>query len=88
MKMNVCSALNQFGRAKVVATNRLHAHILATLLGIPHVVTDNSYGKISALYNDYSGQFETAHWASSLDESISDAKKLMQETTSGRSGKP
>lgn len=31
---------------KVVITDRLHAHILCTLMGIPHVVLDNSYRKI------------------------------------------
>ncbi len=32
--------------AGVVVTDRLHGHILASLLGKPHVVVDNSYGKI------------------------------------------
>lgn len=30
----------------VVLTDRLHAHLLCCLMGIPHVVMDNSYGKI------------------------------------------
>jgi len=33
---------------KMVVTDRLHAHILSTLLGIPHIVLDNSYGKLSS----------------------------------------
>lgn len=32
---------------RVVITDRLHGHILCTLLGIPHVVLDTAYGKIS-----------------------------------------
>ena len=32
--------------AAVLVTDRLHGHILASLLGKPHVVIDNSYGKI------------------------------------------
>lgn len=35
-------------RGRVVVTDRLHGHILADLLGIPHVVLDNEYGKIAA----------------------------------------
>ena len=31
---------------KVVVTDRLHAHILSILLGIPNFVLDNNYGKI------------------------------------------
>lgn len=38
------SALLSSGRT--VVTDRLHGHILATLLGIPHVIADNSYGKL------------------------------------------
>ncbi len=33
------------GRA--VVTDRLHTHIISLLLGIPHAVLDNSYGKVS-----------------------------------------
>jgi len=34
-------------QGKVVLTDRLHAHILSILLGIPHATLDNSYGKIA-----------------------------------------
>lgn len=35
-------------RGRRVVTDRLHAHILCLLLGIPHVALDNNYGKLSA----------------------------------------
>lgn len=38
--------LHQLGSARIVVTDRLHGHILSSLLGLPHVVMDNSYGKI------------------------------------------
>ncbi len=38
--------LRMLSRARHVTTDRLHAHILCTLLGIRHTVLDNSYGKI------------------------------------------
>lgn len=34
--------------AREVVTDRLHAHILCTLMGVPHAVADNSYGKLSS----------------------------------------
>ncbi len=37
-------------RSRVVVTDRLHAHILASLLGVPSVVLDNSYGKNAPYY--------------------------------------
>lgn len=67
-RLNVRAAVAQLDGATSVVTNRLHAHVLAALLGIPHVVTDNSYGKISAIFNEYTGRFSTAHWAGSLTE--------------------
>jgi exopolysaccharide biosynthesis predicted pyruvyltransferase EpsI len=41
----------QLDRAKVIVTDRLHGHIMATLLGKPHVVIDNFYGKIINFIN-------------------------------------
>jgi exopolysaccharide biosynthesis predicted pyruvyltransferase EpsI len=38
-------ALRILSAAHVVITDRLHAHILCTLAGIPHVLLNNSYGK-------------------------------------------
>jgi pyruvyl transferase EpsO len=37
----------QLDTAEVVVTDRLHGHIMASLLGKPHVVIDNFYGKIA-----------------------------------------
>jgi pyruvyl transferase EpsO len=37
----------QLDAAEVVVTDRLHGHIMASLLGKPHVVIDNFYGKIT-----------------------------------------
>ena len=41
----------QLSTAQFVITDRLHVHILCTLLGIPHIVFDNNYGKISRHIN-------------------------------------
>lgn len=45
-RRRVLRGVKQLSRGKVVATDRLHAHIIASLLGIPNVVLDNNYGKI------------------------------------------
>jgi exopolysaccharide biosynthesis predicted pyruvyltransferase EpsI len=44
----VTRGLRLLSRGASVATDRLHGHILATLLGIPHLVFENSYGKLGA----------------------------------------
>jgi exopolysaccharide biosynthesis predicted pyruvyltransferase EpsI len=38
-----CVTLSQ---GRVVISDRLHAHILCLMMGIPHVLVDNNYGKI------------------------------------------
>ena len=51
-------ANNVFSRARLVITDRLHASIMATLMGKPVIYLDNSYKKISnvrsALANEFS----------------------------------
>ena len=44
----VARGLRLLAQGEVIVTDRLHGHILADLLGIPHVVLDNDYGKIAA----------------------------------------
>ncbi|WP_298093134.1 polysaccharide pyruvyl transferase family protein [uncultured Sphingomonas sp.] len=47
-KARVDRGLRLLSTGRVIVTDRLHGHILADLLGIPHVVLDNDYGKIAA----------------------------------------
>jgi len=42
----VARGLRLLSRGQTIATDRLHGHILALLLDIPHIVFDNDYGKI------------------------------------------
>ena len=43
-------------RGRRIVTDRLHAHILALLLDIPHVALDNDYGKLSAYIAAWTAQ--------------------------------
>ena len=47
--------LRILSRGRVVITNRLHAHLLCLLAGIPHVVCDTSNGKIFAFRDTWLG---------------------------------
>jgi pyruvyl transferase EpsO len=53
---------------RVVITDRLHAHILCLLLGIPHAVLDNSYGKLGRFLDAWTGGTMGVHRASSTEE--------------------
>lgn len=51
----VSDAVDLFSRFDVITTDRLHAHILACLMGIPNTVLNNSYGKNYSYVNAWTG---------------------------------
>jgi exopolysaccharide biosynthesis predicted pyruvyltransferase EpsI len=53
---------------RVVITDRLHAHILSLLLGIPHAVLDNSYGKLRRFLDVWTGDAAGVYRASSIED--------------------
>lgn len=65
---NLRWATRLFGQSRAIVTDRLHAHVMAALLGIPHVVLDNDHGKVSTVFEAYTGQFAGAFYATSLEE--------------------
>lgn len=65
-------------RGKVVITDRLHGHILCVMMNIPHVVLDNSYGKIASFREAWrSGCCESCLQASSIGEALVKARYLL-----------
>ena len=65
-------------RGRIVITDRLHAHILCTLLGIPHIVLDNNYGKLSGFIDTWTRDHPLVHRASSTSEATQIAERLLQ----------
>lgn len=65
-------------RGSAVITDRLHGHILCLLLGIPHVVLDNSYGKVKGFFDAWTYQSPLARWASTPAEAIEIAKAMLE----------
>lgn len=61
---------------KVVVTDRLHGHILSLLMGIPHVVLDNSYGKVRAFHQSWTQGCPNVRFATSFDQALDEAHKL------------
>jgi pyruvyl transferase EpsO len=73
-----CSLL---ARGRVVITNRLHAHLLCTLLGIPHVVCDTVNGKLFAYRDTWGTDASLVRFASTPAEAAALATEL---TADGR----
>jgi pyruvyl transferase EpsO len=61
---------------RVVITNRLHGHILSLLLGIPHAVLDNSYGKVRGVYEAWTRSSPLVHWSTSDADALAHARAL------------
>lgn len=68
---------------RVVVTDRLHAHIMSCLLGIPNVVFDSWDGKISALHQTWTKGRFPCRMAQSPAEIGKDIRGLAQEHSLG-----
>jgi pyruvyl transferase EpsO len=55
---------------RFVISDRLHVHILCTLLGIPHATLDQSYGKTSAFIASWTDGFAPFELCSDLDGTL------------------
>jgi len=64
-------------RGKVVITDRLHAHILCMLLGIPHVLLENNYGKVRRVSGTWITDAPQVRWAASASEAVEVARSLL-----------
>ncbi len=64
-------------RGQVVLTDRLHAHILCTMLKIPHVVLDNHYGKVQNFIAAWTSGSPLVHRASTPEEAVRTAVGLL-----------
>lgn len=93
LRLNVldAAARNRFGRgirqisrAQAIVTDRLHVHICSLLLGKPHAVLDNNYGKIRGFMEAFSGGTSLSYKASSLNDGVAWAKQQAAEQTDGR----
>jgi pyruvyl transferase EpsO len=69
---------------RVVMTDRLHAHILSILIGKPHVIADNSYGKVSDFYQTWTFRNAESILVSDLSRLHTEADNLDSRLSSKR----
>ncbi len=60
--------IDLLSRGRRVVADRLHAHIMCCLLGIPHFVFDSFDGKVSAMYRTWTHRFPAARMVNSPAE--------------------
>jgi pyruvyl transferase EpsO len=78
-RARVWRGCENLSRGRVVITDRLHGHILCLLLGIPHVVLDNSYGKISAFIETWTRDSALVRLAADPHDAEEQARRLVRE---------
>ncbi len=64
----VDAANHMLSGAACVVTDRLHAHLLAVLLGRSTIAIDNNFGKIRAFYETWTEQLPTTAWVDDISE--------------------
>jgi exopolysaccharide biosynthesis predicted pyruvyltransferase EpsI len=64
-------------RGRVVVTDRLHGHILCLLLGIPHVILDNNYGKLRGFHEAWTRTSPLVVQAADPNEALDLATTLL-----------
>lgn len=69
---------------RVVITDRLHGHILCLLMGKPHVVLDNAYGKLSSYAEAFSTRGPMTVWATDPEDAYLGALGLLRAGETGR----
>lgn len=58
------------GGGHYVITDRLHGHILAMLMGIPHGVLDNAYGKVRRFHECWTESSRLAQWSETEEQAL------------------
>ncbi|HMB53058.1 MAG TPA: polysaccharide pyruvyl transferase family protein, partial [Thermoanaerobaculia bacterium] len=73
--------LRILSRGRVVITDRLHGHVLALLLGMPHVVLDNHYGKIADYRRRFTADTGGVEAAADAAGALAAAERLLAAET-------
>ncbi|KAL6887167.1 hypothetical protein HDV57DRAFT_488199 [Trichoderma longibrachiatum] len=67
------------GSARFVITDRLHGHILSTLIGVPHVLMDSKLGKNLNFHNTWTRDCECTRIAFSIEQALDVARLYFQQ---------
>jgi len=75
--------LSLLSRGRTVVTDRLHGHILCTLLGIPHVICDTGYGKVAGFHAAWTAGSPIATVRETREEAMVAARELASRDEAG-----
>lgn len=67
------------GSAHFVITDRLHGHILSTVIGVPHVLMDSKLGKNLNFHNTWTRDCECTKITKSIDSAFDVARMYFEQ---------
>lgn len=73
---SLAAGLELIGAGQVLVTDRLHAHLLATLCGIPNVIVSDRFGKVLSTYEAWTRDVPIVRLANSVQEARQAASSL------------
>jgi pyruvyl transferase EpsO len=79
-KANLRRGIAMLSAGEHLVTDRLHGHILACLMGVDHVVVNDQYGKIEAMWHTWTSRFSCARFAptwAEVDQVLPSASTFM-----------
>jgi pyruvyl transferase EpsO len=85
-RSRVARASALLSRGRVVVTDRLHGHILCLLLGIPHFLADNSYGKVRASHETWTAEADSVVWCAGEAEALDRALRAAAGASPAQAG--
>ncbi len=75
-RMRLVRGLRLFSRARAVVTDRLHGHVLSTLLGIPNVLLPDAFGKNRGLYDAWTRHLPGCAFAETPVQALAELERL------------
>ncbi len=79
-RLNVEHAVALLVRGNLLVTDRLHGHIMAELLSVPHVSINDRYGKIRAYWETWTPDTEIGVLVNTWDEAVDEVHRRKQLT--------
>lgn len=70
-------------RGRAAVCDRLHGHILALQLGIPHALMNSRSGKIRSFYETWTAACPLVQWADSAEEALQRARAMASAGAEG-----
>lgn len=71
--------LRYIARGRVLITDRLHGHLLALALSVPHILIDNANHKSRALFETWTSGSPLCSWASSGSSALALAQQKLRD---------